>query len=213
MRRRAAHVARTPAGQQDIASHTPGPVAQLPPPQFSGRTDVAEEEIEELQQRVEELEATVAQLKSRESSRDALECRAKADSILSIGWKCFTLSASALALYGLHGTSARSLSFADIAQRRSVYMKRSKGMLRRMIYGFWVAGVLYQPGCSGLRRQPWWLGGTMSEAESEVAWDDCHKVHAIFMYESIVELQGWGCWTILEQSSRCHADTVPRTAQ
>ena len=38
----------------------------------------------------EELEATVAQLKSRESSRDALECRAKADSILSLGWKCFT---------------------------------------------------------------------------------------------------------------------------
>jgi aarF domain-containing kinase len=201
---------RTPGTQQDVASHTPGPIAQLSPPAFSGRTDVAEEEIEELQQRVDELEATVAQLKSRESSRDALECRAKADSILSLGWKCFTWSAGALALYGLlHGTSAR-IAWASLTTLSvgAVYMKRSKGMLRRMIYGFWVAGVLYfNYRMLRVKTAAMTAAGTMSEAESEMAWDDCHKVHAIFMYESIVELQGW--WVKAGQYLSSRADVMP----
>ena len=199
-----------PCADQGLANHTPGSGAQLSPREFHGRTEAEEAEMEELQQRVEELEATVAQLKSRESSREALECRGKADALLSLGWKCFTWSAGALALYGLiHGTSARIawLSLTTLSAG-ALYMKRSKGMIRRMIYGFWVAGVLYFNYRSlRIKTAAMMAAGAMSEAESEMAWDDCHKVHAIFMYESIVDLQGW--WVKAGQYLSSRADVMP----
>lgn len=196
--------------QLDPAAPTQSTTAGSSPLQVPGRTETGEHEIEELQQRVEELESTVAHLKSRELSREGLGHRLKADGLLSLGWTCFKWSAGALALYGLmHGSSARVawMSLATLTAG-AVYMKRSQGMIRRMIYGFWVAGVLYfNYRRLRIKTAAMMAAGTLSEAESDLAWDECHKVHAIYMYENIVHLQGW--WVKAGQYLSSRADVMP----
>lgn len=198
----------TPQTKSQAPPHTP--LRMTPRADGGGRSDAAEEEMEELQQRVEELEATVAQLKSRESSREAITCRTNADALLSLGWTCFTWSAGALALYGMwHGTSARIawISLTTLSAG-AVYMKKSRGMLRRMVYGFWVAGVLYfNYRKLRMKTATMTAAGSMTEPESELLWDECHKVHAIYMYENIVHLQGW--WVKAGQYLSSRADVMP----
>ena len=112
------------------------------------RAGRALEEAEELHQRVDELEATVARLEARETSRQGIAARAKADTLLSLGWTCFRYTASALAMYGLwHGTAPTSarVAWGGLAtlSAGAVFMRKSRSMARRMLYGFWVAGIMF----------------------------------------------------------------------
>jgi aarF domain-containing kinase len=76
----------------------------------------------------------------------------------------------------------------------------------RLAYGFWVAGVLFV-NYRGARRASAALPGGADGAESLALWEDLHRSHAIFLYESIVGLQGW--WVKAGQYLSSRADVMP----
>jgi hypothetical protein len=162
------------------------------------------EDVEELRERVEELEAALAASKQREHARSMTLARAEASRLSRLGWTAFGGLAAALTLYSVvHGSKAR-LALCSLAAVGStaIYLTRSRGMVRRMVYGFWVAGVVFVQYKKA--RSRW---ATLPDAESEPLWEQLHQACAIYAFENIVELQGF--WIKAGQYLSSRADVMP----
>ena len=147
-----------------------------------GRAAELEEEVQELTERVEQLESTIKKMQDKETAESDRRCREKADALLSLGWRCFAGVGAVLAVYcSVYGRSARFawLSLAALGGS-ALYMRYSRSMLRRMIVGFSVWGVVMY---NYRRTKRLTAPERMSEVESDAVWEEVHKVHSIFCCE------------------------------
>jgi hypothetical protein len=113
---------------------------------WGGAAPAAEEEMEELRERVEELEGLLVAQKRLWHAQQMTAARAEASRLGRLGWTAFGGLAAALTLYSAyHGVSRGRFALTSLAivSSTAVFLQRSKGMVRRMVYGFWVAGVVF----------------------------------------------------------------------
>ena len=221
------------SGAEWVGATTVAPLAHSGPKAArDGRAAELEEEVQELTERVEQLESTIKKMQDKETAESDRRCREKADALLSLGWRCFAGVGAVLAVYcSVYGRSARFawLSLAALGGS-ALYMRYSRSMLRRMIVGFSVWGVVM---VNYRRTKRLTAPERMSEAESDAVWEEVHKIHSIFCCangafvlrisayafvvaltgklppsdESIVHLQGW--WVKAGQYLSSRADVMP----
>ena len=168
-----------------------------------GSSGATAEEVDELRDKVEELEEELNILKRQEAAKLALDARDQAAKLQSIGWTYFGGLAAFLTLYSIYSSRTKLALFSLSAfGAGAVYLHMSRGRVQRLVHGFWVAGVLF--GNYRIARSQW---KTMSDQESEPLWDGLHRACAIYAYENIVELQGW--WIKAGQYLSSRADVMP----